>query len=117
MRESIEINKDGADTVSVRVRLHAQIAKEKPGMYVSYCPALDLYSQGATAKEARENIIEATQLFIESCFARGTLRDVLRECGFCLAGEKPSRKRRARPSGFVGARTCRIPAEIPLAYC
>ena len=84
MRESIEI-KDGADVVSVRVRLHAHIGKEKPGMYVSYCPALDLYSQGATAKEARANIIEATRLFIESCFARGTLRDVLRESGFCLA--------------------------------
>lgn len=115
MQESIEIKND-ADMVAVRVRLHAHIGKEKPGMYVSYCPALDLYSQGATAKEARANIIEATRLFIESCFARGTLRDVLRECGFHLAGEKPSRKRRACPPEFVGGRTCRIPAEIPLAY-
>lgn len=117
MQESIEINKDGADMVSVRVRLCAHIGKDKPGIYVSYCPALDLYSQGATAKEARANIIAAMQLFIESCFERGTLRDALRECGFRLAGEKSPRKRRARMPEFVGGRVCRIPAEIPLAYC
>lgn len=83
----IEIER-GANKVSVHVRLQAHVDREKPGMYVSYCPALDLYSQGATVKEARANIAEAVQLFIESCFERGTLRDVLLECGFRLTGGK-----------------------------
>lgn len=111
-QQAIEIKK-GRDNVSIRVNLHAQIKKEKPGIYVSYCPALDLYSQGDSAKEARENIIEATQLFIESCFEDGTLYSVLSESGFYAADKKPSRKRRLKISDVFGGRSVKIPAEIP----
>ena len=116
-KESVEVEKD-ADVVSIRLRLRAHIKKEKPGMYVSYCPALDLYSQGATAKEARLNIIEAVQLFIESCFEDGVLNDVLRASGFRLAGEKAPRKRQKPTAGFPRGRAVSIPAEIPfIAHC
>lgn len=54
------------------------IHREKPGLYVSYCAALDLYSQGATRKEAKENIIEAAELFVRSCLERNTLGEVLK---------------------------------------
>ena len=116
--QSIEIKKR-QDVVSVRVQLHGHIKKEKSGMYVSYCPALDLCSQGKTEKEARKNIIEATRLFIESCFEDGTLNEVLHESGFRLAGEKIPKKRQPSAVNFSGGRTVKIPAEIPYlaAYC
>ncbi|MGU9951876.1 MAG: type II toxin-antitoxin system HicB family antitoxin [Gammaproteobacteria bacterium WSBS_2016_MAG_OTU1] len=116
-KELIEIKK-GADTISIHVRLRAFVKKEKPGMYVSYCPALDVYSQGKTIAEAKKNIIEATTLFIESCFEGGTLSDVLHESGFRLSGEKMPRKQQKSMGDFEHGREIRIPAKIPfLAYC
>ena len=112
VKESIKIKKD-ADVFSIQGHLRALIRKEKPGMYIAYCPALDLYSQGATSKEARKNIIEAVQLFVESCIEGGTLDDVLRECGFHAAGEKMPRKRQKPVDDSYHGREIRIPAKIP----
>ncbi len=56
--------------------------KEEGGMFISCCPVLDIYSQGKTVTEARKNIIEAVKLFVITCFERGTLDTVLKECGF-----------------------------------
>ena len=38
--------------------------------YVSLCPELDIASQGETEAEARENLIEALELFFETASAR-----------------------------------------------
>ena len=35
-----------------------------------------------TEEEAKKNMIEAIRLFIVSCFEKGTLDAVLKECGF-----------------------------------
>ena len=85
VKKSIEIDKK-ADVISIRMRLRAQIKKEKPGIYVSYCPALDVCSQGETVKKARDNIIEATKLLIESCFERGVLHKFLAKKRFKSGG-------------------------------
>ena len=45
--------------------LTAIIEKEGDG-YVSLCPELDVASQGDTIEEARKNIREAVELFLES---------------------------------------------------
>lgn len=58
--------------------------KKDGDFYVSYCPPLDIYSQGHTKEEAFKNIKEAVNLFIVSCFERGTLDKALKECGFRL---------------------------------
>ena len=50
--------------------------------YVSSCAVLDVWSQSNSKKEAEKNIREAISLFIISCFERGTLDQVLKECGF-----------------------------------
>ena len=50
--------------------------------YIACCPPLDVVSQGETEKEAKKNLAEALQLFISSCYKRGTLDAVLKECGF-----------------------------------
>lgn len=47
------------------------IEKDKPKGYHAYCPALHgCHSQGRSIKEARENIAEAIQGYLESLIAR-----------------------------------------------
>ena len=65
--------------LSITINLPCQIDKEKPNLYVSYCPALDLYSQGKDPEIAHKNINEAAQLFIETCLDMGTLKSVLED--------------------------------------
>ncbi|WP_373529167.1 type II toxin-antitoxin system HicB family antitoxin [Nostoc sp.] len=43
----------------------AIIERERDG-YVSLCPELDIASQGDTIEEARNNLIEALELFFET---------------------------------------------------
>ena len=45
--------------------LTAIIEREGDG-YVSLCPELDIASQGDTVEEARRNLAEAEELFLES---------------------------------------------------
>jgi len=49
-------------------RLTAIIEREGDG-YVSFCPELDIASQGATVDEARSNLKEALDLFFERASA------------------------------------------------
>jgi predicted RNase H-like HicB family nuclease len=42
----------------------AIIGREDDG-YVSLCPELDIASQGSTKEEAKENLVEAIELFLE----------------------------------------------------
>jgi predicted RNase H-like HicB family nuclease len=46
-------------------QLTAIIERENDG-YVALCPELDVASQGATVEEARANLTEAVELFLES---------------------------------------------------
>lgn len=51
------------------------------GVYISRWAPLDVYSQGGTRDDAVTNLVEAVQLFVESCIERGTLKAVLAESG------------------------------------
>lgn len=46
-------------------QLTAVIEREGDG-YVSFCPELDIASQGKTIEEARKNLAEAVELFFET---------------------------------------------------
>jgi len=48
-----------------RFQLTAIIEREGDG-YVSLCPEFDVASQGATVDEARRNLVEAVELFLET---------------------------------------------------
>ena len=50
------------------MKLTAVIEREGDG-YVSLCPELDVASQGKTVEEARDNLREALELFLESASA------------------------------------------------
>ena len=66
--------------------------KREGKWYISGCPILDVYSQGTTQKKAVTNLVEALQVFLLSCFERGALDQVLRDCGF-----KPAPGARLQP--------------------
>ena len=53
-------------------------------VYVSHWPTLDVYSQGPTEDVAVRNLVEALELFLASCYRRGQLDRVLKDCGFEL---------------------------------
>ncbi len=63
------------------VRVFAQI-KLEGGYYISNCPQFDVWSQGRTREEAKNNLIEAVSLFLVSCYERGTLDEALLDCGY-----------------------------------
>jgi predicted RNase H-like HicB family nuclease len=63
-----------------------QIWKEG-NMYSSYCPELDIASCGKTVKEARKNLKEAIEIFIEETKKLGTLYDLLEEAGYDLSSK------------------------------
>lgn len=51
-------------------------------MFATSIVGLPIVTQGETEAEAIQNLVEAAQLFIESCHDRGTLDTVLREHGW-----------------------------------
>ncbi|MBI1950056.1 MAG: type II toxin-antitoxin system HicB family antitoxin, partial [Acidobacteria bacterium] len=51
--------------------------KEEGDWYVSECLSFPVTSQGRKDTEAMANLMEAIQLFVESCLDRGTLEQVL----------------------------------------
>ena len=67
--------------VTFRMRVPAGVKKDG-GTFVASCDILDVHSQGETEKQALENLVEALQLFVETCFEKGTLEQVLQAQGF-----------------------------------
>lgn len=57
------------------------IRQEKRGGYVIFCPELGVYSQGETIEEAKANLTEAVELYLESAKELGILGEVLEEVG------------------------------------
>ena len=53
----------------MKYKLTGVIERENDG-YVSLCPELDVASQGNTVEEAKANLIEALQLFLETASSR-----------------------------------------------
>lgn len=58
-----------------------QIWKEGK-VYVSYAKELDISSFGKTIKEAKKNLIEAVECFLETAEEMGTLDQILEEAGY-----------------------------------
>lgn len=58
------------------------IVRKEGKWFYSSCPSLDVHSQGKTEKEALKNLVEALQLFVETCYEQGTFEQMLREQGF-----------------------------------
>ncbi len=85
------------------------VVKKKNAMWISSCPCLDVISQGGTEEEAKKNIEEALQLFITTCFERGTLEAVMKECGFSLIINETKYVRKESQKGKNRINTVNIP--------
>ena len=55
---------------------------------IAHCVLLDISSCGRDMEEARRNVREAIELFLETCEEIGTLNEVLEESGFIDDGER-----------------------------
>lgn len=49
-----------------RTKQLTAIIEREDDMYVALCPELDIASQGVTVEEARSNLKEAVELFLET---------------------------------------------------
>jgi len=49
---------------------------------ISYCRALNVFSHGKTKEEAKEALTSALTLFLETCYQRKTLWNILNNAGF-----------------------------------
>ena len=47
-------------------RQFTAIVEREDDWYIALCPELDIASQGKTIEEARDNLVEAVELFFES---------------------------------------------------
>ena len=73
-------------TVQVSFRLKfATRRDDESNVYVGYCPALKLYSQGRTEHESEEAIVSAVKLFLVACYERDILHSALRKRGMTRA--------------------------------
>jgi len=97
-------------TLNIDFIMKLPLKLEKKGeWFISSCPIIDVYSQGKTAKEAKENIIDAVSLFFLSCFERGTLDAVFKECGFRPLMKKRITKPLKEPENYINVS---IPFEV-----
>jgi predicted RNase H-like HicB family nuclease len=69
------------ETAAVVLQLSAVIRRED-GLWVAGCPSLDVFSQGHSEEDAKSNLHEAVELWIDSCLERNTLAAALRELGW-----------------------------------
>ena len=72
-------------TASVRA---ATRRDDDAGVYVAFCPTLQLYSQGTDETRARQAMEGAVVLFLSTCLKHGVLDQALQERGF--SGASPS---------------------------
>ncbi|MDO8690627.1 MAG: hypothetical protein Q7R39_11565 [Dehalococcoidia bacterium] len=66
-------------------------------MYSACCHELDVATAGRTVNEARVNLAEALEIFIEETARKGTLQSLLEEAGFAV--EKGGEDRPRLPRG------------------
>ena len=69
--------------LAVSFKLGAVIREDsQTDCFVSYCPAIDIYSAGRNRIEAKKALTSAAGMYVRHCYQRGILDLVLREKGF-----------------------------------
>jgi len=107
---------------NMQVQIEAQfqlvgILKKEGGWYIAHCPPLDITTQGRTEEEAKKNLIEACELFVTSCFERGTFEQALRELGWHVAGKLASPQATVRKRARHGrSGEFRFPVPVPFGF-
>lgn len=94
------------------------VLKKQDGWHIAHCPPLDITTQGRTEDEAKKNLIEACELFVTSCFERGTFEQALRELGWhVVAGNVvPDARKAQKTSRQRRSREFRFPVPVPFGF-
>lgn len=98
------------------------VLKKKDGWHIAHCPPLDITTQGRTEAEAKKNLIEAAELFVTSCFERGTFEQALRELGWRVVGgravPRPTKARKAahKQQSIRRAGEFSFPVPVPFGF-
>lgn len=100
-----EIRKSGRLCISIEADLRMQIKRED-NCFVVYCPDLELSSYGDTVEEAQRNFCEVVAIFFDDIVKRGTVEEVLAECGWQRVNAKPHPK--WVPPAFVAEKHLRL---------
>ena len=95
------------------IRITASL-KDKGHCIVAYCPELDVYSQGYTKEEARQNLKEAVRLFLEEAGRMGTLEQILSEAGFRLMVPEWDVRYRLHPTRHQTICSEEVPFSVPM---
>ncbi|MCK4560229.1 MAG: type II toxin-antitoxin system HicB family antitoxin [Calditrichia bacterium] len=61
------------------------VFKEEENYVIACCPILDVISQGDDKEKAKKNLSEALFLFFITCYEKGTLDEVMKDCGFTFS--------------------------------
>ena len=104
----------------MRVILQAQfqlfgVLKKENGRYIAHCPPLDITTQGRTEAEAKRNLAEASELFVISCFERGTFEQALRELGWSVVAGRPA-ARHGKRSVIQRKGSFLFPVPVPFGF-
>jgi predicted RNase H-like HicB family nuclease len=91
------------------------ILKKENGWYIAYCPPLDITTQGRTESQAKKNLAEASELFVVSCFERGTFEQALRELGWTVVAAR-SAERHGKRSVIPRRGGFRFPVPVPFGF-
>ena len=86
-----------AKRLTVSFKLSAEVSRDPDTQsFMSYCPALDLYSAGRTDDHARSALVSGAEMYLRHCFQRGILDRMLTEGGFSAVSP-------TRPGDLEGA--------------
>jgi predicted RNase H-like HicB family nuclease len=69
--------------VTINIKVPVDIYRDGP-LFLARCARFGVVTQGTTFEEAKDNILEAVSLFVETCLEMGTLEQVLKDSGFEL---------------------------------
>jgi predicted RNase H-like HicB family nuclease len=90
------------------------VLKRANGWYVAHCPPLDITTQGQTEAEAKKNLVEASELFVISCFERGTFEQAVRELGWHVVSGRGSVQQSNPPRLPAGGFSFPVPVPFGL---
>ncbi len=67
-----------SSSIGVQFNLRAGVKyDDAAGVYVSCCPALEVFSQGETLEEAKDALTGAIVLYLRYCYSQKILDDIL----------------------------------------
>lgn len=73
--------------LEIGIKLRAAVRYDQEAeVWVSWCPALDVYSQGTTRQRAQSAIEEALLMYVRHCFSKKKLGQILNRRGFAPVG-------------------------------